>query len=313
MLPAMSSPVVCPCPSPLQHAALELVLGDVSPEQRGALIDTLRPLADQGVDVFSGLAVAESKRRVTGACWLQPQVGKTSTLWPPAFAGKYDPHLAERLASQSLEAAHRLPIELAQVLLDGDDDRHVRWAESLGFDYLADLLYLVLTVPPVPGASAHQDPLLELDAPALAHQPLLEELIQATYVGTQDCPGLEGRRNIVDTLAGYQSVGRYHPQLWWIVRWRGEPAGVLLVAPYPDAVQWELVYMGVTPRFRGQALGSKILHRLRRLASEAGINQVVLAVDSSNTPALRMYQRCGFVEWARRIAYVKSIVGKGPS
>lgn len=301
----MSDIVVRICPAEKLQAALELVLHNVSPDQRGAVIDLLRPIAEQGVDVFRGLTIAEKHGRVVGAAWLQPQVGRTATLWPPAFSGDRQELLACRLAQASIDAVQYLPVDLVQVLLGEHDAKSADWVAAVGFEFLAELRYLMLAVPGRMAADVDSD--LQFESPATAQHALLEELVQSTYAGTLDCPGLEGRRTIADTLAGYQCVGQHDPCLWSIVRWRGQPAGVLLVAPYPEAVQWELVYMGVVPEFRGHALGSKILTRLRAMASAHSIGHIVLAVDSQNAPALRMYEQSGFVEWARRTAYIKSV------
>lgn len=292
------------CPPARHRDALELVLSAVAPEQRGSIIESLRPVAATGIDVFAGLTIAERQQHVVGAAWLQPQVGRTATLWKPALASDVDPRLAIDLAQHALTASSALSTVLAQSLLDSSDEPFANDLQALGFLHLADLKYLMMTVP----RRAAQPPIatLRLASPP-ADDELFARLIVESYKDTLDCPALEGRRDVQDVLAGYRTIGSHDPELWFIVYDGDQPVGVLLLAPYPASQQWELVYLGVVPRYRGRSLGRQILSEVRHRAAQAGIEHVVLAVDAANFPALRMYDEMGFVEWTRRAAYIKSI------
>ena len=304
MLHGMSEVVVQQCPSDLHRDALRLVMQNVAPEQRGGIIEGLRPLASEGMDVFAALVIAQQGSELVGSGWLQPQVGRTATLWPPVTVGPHDAELQLQLALHALELGQQLPITLVQSLLERTDDPFIPVLQQAGFAHLADLIYLLLTVPrrcPPPRETrlrfvpGHRDP------------DLLEKTTVSTYRETLDCPGLEGRRNIKDILAGYRTVGQHDPDLWNILLWDDQPAGVLLMAPYPDTNQWELVYIGIRPEVRGQGLGVKILTELAYRASQAAVEHIVLAVDKANQPAVDMYAQAGYTEWARRVAYMKML------
>lgn len=282
-----------------------MVLQDVTPQLRAGLVDVLRPTAEKGIDVFAGLVIAEDNGRLVGAAWLQPQVGRTATLWPPITRGEENDTVPIQLASAAVKAANELPVDLVQVLLDKSSEWLVPLLEALEFEKLADLEYLMHTVPR--RYLGEVDPEITLDSPAMDHRELFEELVQSTYQQTLDCPGLEGRRHIADVLCGYQAVGEYDPNMWYIVRWKSEPVGVLLTAPYPDGEQWEIVYVGITPRYRGQHLGRKVLAHLSSLAAAKKVEYVVVAVDAANAPALRIYEQGGYVRWAERTAYIRSV------
>ncbi len=159
----------------------------------------------------------------------------------------------------------------------------------------------------VPSLAIKPDSQITLAPPTPSETELFEQLIVESYEATLDCPGLEGLRNIKDVLAGYRTIGQHDPALWHILRWKQQPAGVLLLAPFPESNQWELVYMGVVPRMRGHELGAEVLQQVAYRASLAGVGHVVLAVDTENHPAIRIYRAAGFVEWARRAAYIKRI------
>lgn len=305
MLRGMSQSTIRLCPPEMQRQALEMVLQDVTPQLRAGLVDVLRPTAEQGIDVFAGLIIAENDGRLVGAAWLQPQVGRTATLWPPITRSEEAGSVPIQLASAAVQAADSLPVDLVQVLLDKPNAWLVPLLDALEFERLADLEYLMHAVPR--RFLGELDPEVTLDYPAMQQRELLEELVKATYEQTLDCPGLEGRRNIADVLSGYQAVGEYDPNMWYIVRWKSEPVGVLLTAPYPDGEQWEIVYVGITPRFRGQQLGRKVLAHLSSLAATKQVEYVVVAVDAANAPALRIYEQGGYVRWAERTAYVRSV------
>ncbi|MCO6047252.1 GNAT family N-acetyltransferase [Aeoliella sp. ICT_H6.2] len=302
----MSRTIIRHCPPEKQQQALELVLQDVTPQLRAGLVDVLRPTAQQGIDVFAGLIIAEDDGKLVGAAWLQPQVGRTATLWPPILRGDItDDQTLCKLAGAAVAASRSLPVDLVQLLLDKPSTGLVPLLEELEFEKLADLEYLMHTVPR--RYLGDLDPDVTFDSPAMEQQELLEQLVKTTYEQTLDCPGLEGRRNIEDVLTGYQAVGEYDPKMWYIVRWRTEPVGVLLTAPYPDGDQWEIVYVGIAPRFRGRRLGKKILAHLTSLAAQRKVEYLVVAVDAANAPALRVYEQSGYVRWAERTAYIRSI------
>lgn len=60
----------------------------------------------------------------------------------------------------------------------------------------------------------------------------------------------------------------------------------------------------VSPWVRQQGLGQALMREALRRFAEQGCESVTLTVTASNAPALRLYQRMGFVEKARVAAYV---------
>ncbi len=304
MLRAMTDVVVRRCPPSKRRQALERVLATVSSDQRGSIIATLRPEAEQGVDVFAGLAIAEIRQQVVGAAWLQPQVGRTATLWPADTDDSLSHDSVLQLNRLALSATDTFSTSLVQTLLSSSDQGTAAHLLALGFVHLADLKYLMHLVPSrVTAPDCH----IRLLSPATNFGREFEQLILQTYESTLDCPGLEGLRDIRDVLDGYRTIGTHDPALWHLVEWRSDKVGVVLLAPYPESRQWELVYMGVVPRARGNRIGEAILAEVRFRASMEGIEQIVLAVDAANVPALHMYEAANFTEWSTRAAYVKRI------
>jgi ribosomal protein S18 acetylase RimI-like enzyme len=138
-----------------------------------------------------------------------------------------------------------------------------------------------------------------------SHQARLKQLIERSYDGTLDCAGLNGIRDIENVITGYQATGTYRPENWLIVRAGETDVGVLLLADHPKAGHWELMYMGLVPDARGRGWGRQIAQHAQWLAGRAGVERIVLAVDSVNEPALRVYRHSGFEMWDRRAVYVR--------
>ena len=73
--------------------------------------------------------------------------------------------------------------------------------------------------------------------------------------------------------------------------------------------QAELVYIGIGPDVRGRRWGRTLLQHGIRLAVEARVGTLSLAVDIANSPALKLYDSLGFVPTGRRRAVIRSIRG----
>lgn len=87
----------------------------------------------------------------------------------------------------------------------------------------------------------------------------------------------------------------------------GAPLGFIVShMVVPEA---EVLTLAIAPSSRGKGLGSALLdHHLRRLAS-LGVTTSHLEVEATNRPALRLYQRLGYVEAGRRKGYYAGPTG----
>ena len=62
--------------------------------------------------------------------------------------------------------------------------------------------------------------------------------------------------------------------------------------------------MGVAYGFRGRGVGHALMRKCNDEMMARGFAGVTLAVDSVNTPARALYRKWGFVEAARRRAWI---------
>ena len=86
-----------------------------------------------------------------------------------------------------------------------------------------------------------------------------------------------------------------------------DPAGKPLGAVLYGAIvpEWEIYRVCVTPSARGQGIGRALLVTLHGRLVEAGYDTGMLEVRRSNTPAIRLYESCGYVQTGVRRDYYR--------
>ncbi len=106
---------------------------------------------------------------------------------------------------------------------------------------------------------------------------------------------LPGPESFRDRLIARMFVACDHDQVVGYISWR--PYGALA----------HVVQVVVDPAWRGRRVGQTLLEHVRGVARDEGCTRWYLNVKHDNTPALRLYQRCGFVpehrSWALSIPW----------
>lgn len=223
-------------------------------------------------------------------------------------------------------------IAMAQCLLDLDQTGEAGALEAGGFSQLATLVYLradlggdrnggrarpqrdALPAVAMRGTDGGRSEAVELRAWDGSPEScdLFGRAILASYRDTQDCPGLVGTRGIDDIIAGHRGSPGTHafdPALWTVAVVNDEPVGVLLLSRLPEQEAVELVYLGVSDTVRGRGLGRALLRRGVVQSAQTGAQQMLLAVDENNGPAIALYRAAGFAPQQRRRAYVRFLPG----
>jgi ribosomal protein S18 acetylase RimI-like enzyme len=246
-----------------------------------------------------------------GAQVAQVLAGHVALVWPPQFTATSSEPLSKRRSAAG-ELFARLHAELAQAgtqlaqaLTSAGDSVAPALLELGGYTRIADLCYLSAEASDFPSRA----PRLPFEMRPLAPRDdrRLCRLIDRTYVGTLDCPQLDGQRSTADVIAGYRDVGEYKPGLWQIARLAGDDIGCVLVNLHPDLNHAELVYLGLAPEFRGRGWGLLLTRQAQWLAQQAGAARLVLAVDAANRPALCVYETAGFDPFDRRAVWIKRL------
>ena len=117
-------------------------------------------------------------------------------------------------------------VQLAQLLLDPREPAVRDAYATCDFEQLAELVYLSRVVKRPPAADEMRLPpgadLVRYD-PAATHD-LFARTITASYEGSLDCPGLNGKRAVADVLEGHKAAGEFDLNLWFVLREFGQPA-----------------------------------------------------------------------------------------
>ena len=210
------------------------------------------------------------------------------------------------LIEHALEALQDEEIDLAQALLPCED----RLAETAhlagGFGHLATLVYMERHLsssspaPPMPRGVE-----LVLWDEGLESQ--LSSVLESSYEGTLDCPGLCGLRQTRDIIAGHRALGHVEPEGWILLKVDGHFQGVIMINRSPDESGYELIYLGLSKAVRNRGLGRFLLEEAVHRFSGRGPRRMTLAADTNNTPALSLYASMGFTANMRRTACIRPV------
>jgi len=248
------------------------------------------------------LIAARGQNRILAAQLSQMLAGKAAIAWPPQFEAEAEAadreSIAAALAQQLSFALTQGGMHIAQSLLAQGEAESGKWLEIGGFSHAADLLYLAADTSRGPAEPPRLP--VELEPFTLDATRRLIDVIQRTYVGTLDCPQLDGLRETADVIDGYKSVGEFRPELWFFVRYGAKDVGCLLMNLHPDVQHAEIVYLALTPEVRGRGWGLELSKHALWIAWQSKSQRAVLAVDAANEPAVRMYSVAGFDAFDRR-------------
>ena len=75
----------------------------------------------------------------------------------------------------------------------------------------------------------------------------------------------------------------------------GTAAGTVALIPSADGV-FELTKMAVSPEFRGQGIGDRLMEKCVKFAAETGAKSIWLESHTKLAPALSLYRKFDFVE-----------------
>jgi mycothiol synthase len=292
------------------EAALELLFDRLSPDERRISVkDVLRSLTG-GRIVRHGLLAAWDDHKLVGSVLYAIQRDRTAFVWPPRVrAGETDKMVADALVGGLRAGVDTAGAWIVQALLDPAAHDDADALDRNGFKHLTDLRFLVHTL----GGDAPDHPPVgeppDGDVEIITYQPGLHDerfarLLEQTYVGTRDCPEVGGRRTGAEAIVSHQMSGDFDPARWKLYRTAGKDAGVLLLNAHPEHAAWEVVYVGVAHNSRGLGLGRRMVADALSAARDAGQSALLLAVDSRNNYASKVYDDLGFVDTDRKGVHV---------
>jgi GNAT superfamily N-acetyltransferase len=116
-----------------------------------------------------------------------------------------------------------------------------------------------------------------------------------------------GLRATRDVIASHMATGEFSPHRWWLLRAGGSPEGCCLLNHCPANRAVELVYLGISPGLRGRGLSRRLLEHALARADAPDAREITCAVDTRNTPAVRLYHAMGFRSFGSRAGFVKPL------
>jgi ribosomal protein S18 acetylase RimI-like enzyme len=297
-------------------AAFDLALGNLSENERRKRVIDLLMLVGVGQLDPGGVFVARRDRAIVGAFVCVPGTAGAALVWLPRWrANSGSDADADRLIARGMDWLRSRGARVTQVVagLAEHDLQAPLWrAGFLSVGPLVTLHHDLGDMPP-----QRPQPSIETQRAEDLGDEALGELIADTYVGSLDFPELNGARSMADVVVGHRATGQHRPADWFVVRGGGETVGVLLLAKLEEFGVWELSYLGIRPRFRRQGWGLRMVAAAVRHVREAMGEQLEVAVDARNLPALQLYDRAGFRRVAQRSVSLHftgdSATGPGPS
>jgi mycothiol synthase len=294
---------ICPVLSGDIYTALELVFSYLPLEQRTRQIEPiLSAIAGDG-HARGGLLAAYRSGALVGAVFSQIMPGKNAQVWPPRLVQNEETSTAAALLQATVRWLEKCQVCMAQMILETVTAEDEKIFRDGGFDYLTSLLYLVCLENDFPHVPLNT-PLVFEPYTSEKHD-RLAQIVESTYRDTLDTPKLNQARQLEDVLEGYRETGVFSPDRWLIVRHENRDVGCLLLADHPQYENMELVYMGLIPAVRGHSWGTDIARHAQHIAKQTGRPRLVVAVDDSNGPAIRMYASVGFNAWDQRRVYYR--------
>lgn len=296
------------------NEALQLQLQSLTEPERADRIQQLLESSRRKIVSLEDCLICCRGDRIAGVLLLVSQTDGTVYVWPAetdqALAPDTDSEIRKRLYDEAVHVVDAPDVWIGQSLLETDQEETSAELSANGFPRLTDLLFMNHSVKATATLADHE----EFGGDGVwESEPFSESvnaadfaaLVEQTYVSTRDCPELNGKRDGWQSLESHRQAGSHDPRNWRLFRHDGRPAGLLLLTAHPPDAVWEVVYFGVAPEFRGKGFGRRILQAGIALARDQGIDEIVLAVDVRNRPAIRLYEQLSFTQFDRRIVHAR--------
>lgn len=290
----------------ITDALAVLLASDSHPAPPSVVREFMQVALHQRIDL-SNMQTAWSESRLWAVCLPVVNPGRTVLMMTSPSGGSATvSDLIVRCVDQACQRIGPSEGQIIQILLELSDLRTAQGLRDRGFSDLATLMYLQKTV-----SRSVEQPVLpvgcELNRYSLQTHDQFARGILASYEQSLDCPDLHGKRHINDIIQGHKASGDFDPQLWFCLKDQQQEAGILLLAPLPQHSVMEIVYIGLAPTARGKGYGDYLLKLAFYHTANRGLKYLALAVDSMNTPAIRLYHRHGFKQVHQRLAMMRLV------
>lgn len=121
---------------------------------------------------------------------------------------------------------------------------------------------------------------------------------------------IAGPEETDDAVARWIGFSKYKCSL--TATMNGEPCGIatLYLQPYRKLAHQCEFGIIVSPQYRNQGIGTRLLKNLAHLAKENFQIEILHLQVYSENPAIRLYERMGFKEFGRQMGWIKELNGE---
>jgi ribosomal protein S18 acetylase RimI-like enzyme len=288
------------------EAALRLLFQHHPPEGCEGRVRRALALIETGEIPREGVLVARNHGALLGTMVCVPLRGASGLVWPPQTAGADGADIEDALLHAGLAQLRRGGARVVEALLAPSERPLGEPLLRNGFRLITQLVYLrrPLTAEDAEMDRAAPGPPLTWTTYSDATCEVFHDTLLASYEQTEDCPELNGVRDVAEIIAGHKAQGVFDPTRWWLALADGRPVAVLILTEVADWSSWDVAYVGVVPEARGMGIGAALMRRAIATASAAEASQLTLAVDQRNRPARRLYAGLGFEPFDERDVYL---------
>ncbi len=291
------------------ESALRLILAkSAGSDADDSVLEFLQMAVHRGLDLNAIWVAVDSAENVQWAALPMPLAGRAMLLMtPPRMRPGVGAKHVSALVESILGDAHKAGVQMIQALVDTEHNAVYRALLEGGFEEIAELIYLTRQIrAPLAGRLVPEKYTLWTYSPATHAR--FSRCIERSYINSQDCPGLNGKREMEDIIAGHKAAGEFDPDLWTLASdASGEDVGVMLLNRLQNREGYELVYIGLVPEARGSGLADALLRTAFNQLHGEGGSTIVAACDANNAPARKLYYRHGFGYLYTRHALVKEL------
>ncbi|MCE9532869.1 MAG: GNAT family N-acetyltransferase [Planctomycetes bacterium] len=274
-----------------RREALALQFTNQPDDERPEKIESASAALQSGQLDASGLLTAWIGKHLVGVLVVEFMPGSGASYWPHHVEPIAECIAVEdALLSRASDLLRDRRIKVAQSLIPSGGTEIRQALERHGFLYVTRVWRMNADVRAIKIRPIAD---LQMDAWDSANGSTFLNVLMQTFTGTLDAPELDGTRTPAEVLAGHQASAPDQSR-WWLARWKGEPAGVLILAQAGSPEVLDLAYLGVAPAWRGRGIGSAMLSFSLEKTAELGGRAMTLLVDERNWPALELYREAGF-------------------
>lgn len=247
-----------------------------------------------------GWWVARRGDEVLAVQLVLPQAGAMAVCWPPTCKPGQQ-HQFTALWAAVRAAMRRRGVSLFQCLVPDNDLLSESLMTALGFRRITHLI--AMRYRHDARRCAVREPLLRENVTPVAvdreMESAFEETLFATYAESWDAPEMDEYQRREDILAGYAAP---HCRRWLLRDEPGRDVGALVLTEQDHVGQ--LNYLGVVPQARRRGVARAAVEWSLGYFCQHDVAHVMVRLDARNEPALRLYERSGFVESHRDVLFL---------